>query len=291
MKTIFIFLVLLFFSEASKAGDSTFVESRRLQIDGTGSFLSLSNWKGSTFRSYALALSADYFSRRTRKQKQLVFAGRSQTAFTRYIDSVWVKSSDRIDLQLICSHQTSRLTSTCSVLLHTGLLTGFDYVSDSDDGVLRKKMSSSFLLPADLEVGYGMGIPLNATSYFNFTIATIRFRIEYGEPIDNDQPLFTLRKGFAAADYGFGMQWYYFKSISPGIDALAEGKVFMNGFSALRLQSDIHLKATFRIWKQLHFKWEMMCVYDPYISRKMQWRNEWLTGVVFAFNKPRNLTK
>ena len=221
----------------------------------------------------------------------MVFAGRSQTSFTRYIDSVWVKSADRLDLQLICSHQTTRLSKTCSVLLHTGLLTGFDYVPGDHEGKLRKKMNSTFLLPADIEAGYGMGLKLNATSYLNFTIATLRLRIEYGEPFEDDQPLFTVRNGFAAADYGFGMQWYYFKSLFPGIETLAEGKIFMNGFSALRLQSDVHLKATFRIWKQLHFKWELMCVYDPYLSGKMQWRNEWLTGVVLSFNKPRNLTK
>lgn len=284
-------MVVCISSATAVADDSTFVGNRRMQFDGSGSFLSLSNWKGSTFRSYSLSASADYFSLKEKNQRQVLLAGRSQTAFTRYIDSVWVKSSDRLDLQLIFSQRASRLSKTWSMLLHTGLLTGFEYVTNGSEGKMRKKMNSTFLMPADFEAGYGMGLQLNATSYLNFTFATLRFRIEQGEPFDDDKPIFTLRNGFATADYGFGVQWYYFKSPYPGIETLAEGKIFMNGFSAFRLQSDVHLKATFRIWKHLHIKWELMSVYDPYISGKMQWRNEWLTGVVVNFNQPHPFRK
>ncbi|MBK6643938.1 MAG: hypothetical protein IPG39_23280 [Bacteroidetes bacterium] len=269
----------------AEGSDTTETRFIRFQYGFTGSFLHLQNWKGNALSSYSLGATSEYYSMEKIHSGEQLISVRQETSFTRFPDSVWVKAADRLEVQLIASSQSNRLNHTWTLLGSTALFTGFDYFTDPESGELYKKSNSTFLLPADLEAGYGVGVQLPANGFLNFSVATIRIRTEFGKNFEDEHPLIKLKRGFIAVDYGFAMQGYYFFNPVKDSDVALNSRIFVNGFNRNEVQGEFSIKATYKIWKQLYFKGEMMLLYDPAASYSLQWKNELLIGVIFKTKK------
>lgn len=279
--------MLFSFLNLAVADGSDTTETRfiRFQYGFTGSFLHLQNWKGNALSSYSLGATSEYYSLEKMQSGEQLISVRQETSFTRFTDSVWVKAADRLEVQLISSKQSNQINHSWSLLGSTALFTGFDYLTNNESGELYKKSNSTFLLPADLEAGYGIGVPLPANGFLNFSVATVRIRTEFGKNFEDEHPLIRLKRGFIAVDYGFGMQGYYFFTPVKDSDVALNSRIFVNGFNRNEVQGELSIKATYKIWKQLYFKGEMMLLYDPVTSYALQWKNELLVGLIFKPGK------
>jgi hypothetical protein len=269
----------------AEGSDTTEARFIRFQYGFTGSFLHLQNWKGNALSSYSLGATSEYYSLEKMHYGEQLISVRQETSFTRFPDSVWVKAADRLEVQLISSKQSNQINHSWSLLGSTALFTGFDYFTDPESGELYKKSNSTFLLPADLEAGYGIAIQLPPNGFLNFSVATVRIRTEFGKNFEDKHPLIKLKRGFIAIDYGFGMQGYYFFTPVKDSDVALNSRIFVNGFNRNEVQGELSIKATYKIWKQLYFKGEMMLLYDPVTSYALQWKNELLVGLIFKPGK------
>jgi hypothetical protein len=154
----------------------------------------------------------------------------------------------------------------------------------------KKVMTGSFLIPFDLELGYGFAVTFWEHSTVNFALATVRLRgipdaAATGNDFYENDKLIRLRKGFMIMNYGASGQWYIRKDLNDKVEWSSNGRFFLDGFNRESVGMFMSNTITFSIWRYLKLVIESVSTYNSFRSYKMQYRNQIMLGWYYTGNK------
>lgn len=267
--------------------DSATVQNK-LVLNLSGSLVNLTNWKGESFTSYTIFNGTDYYYSDVVKSRQRVISGKSELGYTHIIDSLWNKQADLFKIQLLVKNQQQKISQSWNAVLSSQFLNSYKYETDIRTQSLKRKWVGSFMNPAAFELCYGMNVMFWQKSMINIGIASARLRVD---PVLDAilPPAITVvgrvKRGQILFDYGVSGQYLVVKTLTPAIDWNSSGKIFLKGFDKSAYQFDISNTMSYKLWKYIEMRADLKWVYDPMISRKMQYRNEMLFGLVFKSEK------
>lgn len=248
----------------------------------------LNNWKNESNTHYVLMLHSVCQSNRKSPWIELTNRLELQVGGTGYIDSLFKKDSDRFAWQGMMKRSGKQLSHAFNGGFNTML---FDQYSFSADPVTRsmvRKQTGSFGNPSSLEFGYGLGLSFWKNSTVGISLASARFHVD---PVFETSAsavqgrIMDFRHGTLVFDYGISCQWAIERDFSRNLLWTTAGQVFVKGFSndAVRFNSSHSMR--YKLMKYLQLKADVRWVFEPLESLSMQYRNEWLFGIVYEKNR------
>ena len=267
--------------------DSTYSYYRKFNLNLSGSFIGLNNWKGESYKNVTFLSGSDFYSSRTAGINHVIVSAKTELGFNGILDSSWVKSADLFNIQYLVRKRNKSLSQSWNALMNSQFMTTFVYEMNSSQQLVRK-WKGTFLNPSSVELGYGLGLLFWEKSMINLSLASARFRVDpavesYVQP--EHGVLGQVKRGFLIFDYGVSGQLLLVKNFSTALEWNSSGKVFMKGVQKEQIQFDISNTMSYKFWKFLEMRADLKWVYDPLISFRMQYRNEILFGLFFRFEK------
>lgn len=268
--------------------DTSVIVSKKINANFSGSFLSLSNWKGESMKSYTLFSGMDYYASNTKGVRQSVVTGKSELGYTNFIDSLWKKHSDNFNLQYLLKSNRKTISCSMNARLQSQFLNTYCYEQDILFNRIKRKWQGTFMNPSEFELGYGMNILFWEKSNLNLSLASARLRMN---PLLNKKPEDTfvvigkVKRGTLVFDFGVSGQLLVYKKVAKDVEVNSTGKVFIKGFDKDEIQFDFSNTMSYKFRKHIEMRADMKCVYDPLTSLKLQYRNEFLFGVVYKYVK------
>jgi hypothetical protein len=270
------------------AVNDTVTATRKFSVNLSSAFLNSSNWKGSSTSSFSTTVNSDFYLATTTEMAGLVFTVKSDLGFTKFIDSIWNKHSDKLYAQLIWKKKKYKIDQSYATSITAQLLNSYSYQYDPVLNTTSKTLSGTFFNPANFDVGYGIGISFWRNSIFNLSVASARIKIDPAEntsDIANSLRLGSVKHGTIFFDYGFSLQILVLKVWKEKFEVNSSSKFFIESFELSHLHMDMSHKINYSIWKWLQLRADIRMVYDPTTSMKMQYRNELLFGVFYEASK------
>ena len=140
----------------------------------SASYATSSNWQGQNLRNFAfvgnvLYKHAAFDSTRSHAHQVIADLG-----YLKFVDSVWVKSVDKLQVNLLWAANGKRFNHSYSLLLNTQFLPNTAWVTDPETDRTTAKQVGGFMRPFGLEVGYGAVFNFWKGSSINFAFATLK---------------------------------------------------------------------------------------------------------------------
>ena len=202
---------------------------------------------------------------------------------THFVDSMWLKSADRMRVNLQFRKSSKKKITNYSVFFSSQMLNG--YAFNNSGSQLEKLQTESFLLPFQLEVGYGIAWNFWKNSTVNVSLATIRsrgYRKSFkASNFEDEEKILRTKNGYIIMDYGMSGQWYIFHDIHEQLEWNSQGNIFINGINRNKVGGELSNKFSFTIWKYFKLVLESRMLYDSYRSYRMQIKNEILFGFFY----------
>jgi hypothetical protein len=271
--------MVTFFSK----GDSVTYSNTRVLANASASFTNYNNWGQLNSGKFAINTGLDVWKIKKKLLSGTYHTLRMNLGMTRFIDSVWIKSADRIQVNLQFREKRRNVLVNYSLLFRSQLFNGYSYSRSGGD--LKRKKSGAFLMPFQLELGYGMAWEFWNYSTFNIALATLRTRgylSSYNNSfIKNKEKIARTKNGYVIMDYGLSAQWYISKKIHERLEWIGQGRLFLNGVNKNEVGMDVTNKFKFTIWKYFMLVFDSSVIYDSYFSYKVQTKHEILIGWYF----------
>jgi hypothetical protein len=267
------------------------VEARRTSFLYTAlstSYSTSTNWQGQDLRNFSFLGNVQY-------RHGAIGAGHSHAhqlladlGYLKFVDSIWVKSVDRLQVQLLWGHEAARMRHSYSLLLNTQFLptTSWQYVPES--GGSRAVQLGGLLRPFSLEAGYGAVLSFWGASSLNLAFATLKLA---GYPKEMVAPAFREATLVQAptmnyyASYGFGLVTSINRSFGRHVQWINNSRAFCNGFDKDHVSFELTNMLIVKLWKYIQFRFDTRLAYNPMLNYDLQLRQEALVGFFFERNK------
>jgi hypothetical protein len=253
----------------------------------SASFTDYNNWGQLNSSKLTINSGIDLWRIKNTKRLNSYHTFRMDLGVTRFLDSIWIKSSDQFIISLQFRERKRKVMLNYSLLFRSQLFNGYYYSRSGYD--IKKSQTGSFLMPFKLELGYGMAWEFWDHSTFNLALATLRtrgflntFNRSFSE---NNEKVARTKNGYVVMDYGLSGQWYISKDIHERLEWLSQGRFFLNGVNRDEVGVDFSNQFKFTIWKFFKLVFDSTIIYDPYFSYKMQTKHEVLIGWFFDSRK------
>jgi hypothetical protein len=208
--------------------------------------------------------------------------------FLKFVDSSWVKNTDRLQVNLLWNTTGKRFKQSYAVALGTQFLPNSQLGYDVDLGGWVARKVGGFLNPFALDAGYGAVFTFWNTSNINFAFATIRF---------SSSPKMSTPSNFAEANTIEGRNAYYFLtygfSIGTAINHdfgahvkwINNSRFFGNGIDRNHVNLDFSNMVVVKLWKYIQLRLDTRLAYNPMLNYNLQFRQEALVGFFYERNK------
>lgn len=278
---------LIYWSLDSKAQDTT-LTSTYLQTSLATSYSAQSNWQGQDYKNLSFAGSFNYRHQLQKvnwRHQHMVLADLS---FLKFIDSLWLKNNDRLQVSLLWNDQQKKILHSYSVQFQTQFLPTYQYGYDYE---LRKtnrtKMASTFN-PSALELGYGAVWNFWETSNINFAFATMRFTTlpRNANMQMQDLPHFAKTDNtYLNLSYGFALTTNIRKQLGDRVEWWNNSRVFCNAADKDHITFEFNNRINVKLWKFLQLRFETKLGYNPAMNYQIQFGQEVLLGMFFERQK------
>jgi hypothetical protein len=241
------------------------------------------NWGALDHSSLTFGGAMNVWRVRDRSDLSTFHAFTMELGVTHLLDSLWLKSSDRVRVNLQFRKSRKKKITNYSVLFCTQLFDG--YALNKRGPQVIKVQTESFLFPFKLEAGYGIAWNFWNRSTMNVSLATIRSRgfrkLFDSSSFEDEDKILKTKNGYIVMDYGMSGQWYIFKDIHESLEWTSQGNFFVNGINRNEIGGDLSNKLTFTIWKYFKLMLDSRILYDSYRSYRLQIKNEILFGFFY----------
>jgi hypothetical protein len=269
------------------APDSGVTRMLKLNTQVSASLSLLNNWKNESNTQYVLMLYSVYQS--NRKSTQIEFNNRLelQVGGTGYIDSLFKKDTDRFAWQGMMKRSGRKISHAFNGGFNTMLFDQYSFSSDPVTRSIIRKQTGSFGNPSALEFGYGLGLSFWKNSTVGISLASARFHVDpvfESSPSAGQNRIMDFRNSILVFDYGISCQWAIERGFRNLIWTTA-GNFFVKGWRNDAVRFDSSHSMRYKLMKFLQLKADVRWVFEPLESMSMQYRNEWLFGIVYEKNR------
>ena len=254
----------------------------------SSSYTTSTNWQGRDLRNFSFVGNLQYRHGALVGDNKHAHVVLADVGFQKFVDSIWVKSVDRLQVNLLWSTQGARIKHSYSVLLNTQFLPSSTWKYDAELGRTTERRVGGLMRPFTLEAGYGAVITFWNTSNINFAFATLKLS---GYPKESVAPIFRDATFIAApsmnyyASYGFGMVTAINKPIGKHLLWINNSKAFCNGFDKDHASFDFSNMLIVKLWKYIQFRFDTRLAYNPVLNYDIQFRQEALVGFFYERGK------
>lgn len=284
------FLCLGVVTASSSARCQEFIGSNtqhRLYSSISSSYSTSTNWQGQDLRNFAFIGNVLYkisAQDSTRSQAHQLLA---DLGYLKFVDSVWVKSVDRFQVNFLWASRGRRLDHSFSLMLGTQFLPNTNWSYDPD---LERTISTNvggLMRPFNLEAGYGAVLKLWNTSSINIAFATLKLS---GYPKEITAPPFrdaTLLQSPAMnyyMSYGLGVVTAINKPFGQRLQWINNSRGFCNGFDKDHVNFEVSNMLIVKLWKYIQFRFDTRLAYNPLLNYQVQFRQEALVGIFYERN-------
>jgi hypothetical protein len=254
----------------------------------SASYASSDNWQGRNLRNFALAgnlqLRHNAFHGEHSHSHQVLL----DLGYLKFIDSLWVKHADRVQLNLLWARTQRKWRQSYTVAFNTQMIPNKTYYYDYIEKETKERKVGGFLNPFYLQTGYGGVFMFWGTSSINFAFATLKVN---SQPRVNYNPTFA-GETFAENDkavyfmsYGFSIATNINKEIGKHLRWTNTSMLFGNGLDRDHVQYDITNTIVVKLWKYLQLRCDTRIGYHPISTYDIQFRQEFLIGFFYERNK------
>lgn len=253
----------------------------------SSSYATSSNWQGQDLRNFAFIGNVQYkhFARdSTKSHAHQVLA---DLGYLKFVDSIWVKSVDRLQVNLLWASNGKRFNHSYSVLLNTQFLPNTSWLYHPESNRTKASKVGGFMRPFGLEVGYGAVLNFWKASSINFAFATLKvsgFPKELtAVPFTNATLMESPRMNYYMS-YGFGLVTAINKPIGNRLLWINNSRAFANGLDKDHVNFDFSNMLIVKLWKYIQFRFDTRLAYNPLLNYNIQFRQEALIGFFYERN-------
>lgn len=253
----------------------------------SSSYSTSSNWQGQDLRNFSFLGNVLYkhnVQDSTRSHAHQVLA---DLGYLKFVDSLWVKSVDRLQVNLLWASQNKRFDHSYSILLNTQFLANTTWTFDVEQQRTTRTSVGGFMRPFSLEAGYGAVLRFWNTSSINFAFATLKLS---GYPKELTAPQFsdaTLMQSQAMnyyMSYGLDVITAINKPIGQRLQWINNSRAFCNGFDKDHVNFEASNMLIVKLWKYIQFRFDTRVAYNPMLNYQVQFRQEALIGFFYERN-------
>lgn len=288
MRLLLILIVGLSFLGKAYAFKSYPTAAKQIYTALSTSYSTSTNWQGQDLRNFSFVGNLQYrhgMLDSTRSHAHQVLA---DLGYLKYVDSLWVKSVDRLQINLLWATAGTRTRHSYSILLNTQFLPNTLWQFDTERQELTATQVGGLMRPFSLEAGYGAVWSFWGASNINFAFATLKLS---GQPKETVAPAFqdaTFIEGERMnfyASYGLGIITAINKPIGKRVQWINNSRAFCNGFDRDHVNFDISNMVIVKLWKYIQLRFDTRLAYNPMLNYDLQFRQEALIGFFYERNK------
>lgn len=252
------------------------------------SYSTSTNWHGHDLRNFSFLGNVQY-------RHGAIGAGRSHAhqfladlGYLKFVDSIWVKSVDRLQVQLLWGQEAARMRHSYSVLLNTQFLPTTSWQYDPDLGRSKAVPQGGLLRPFSLEAGYGAVLSFWGASSLNLAFATLKlsgYPAEMVAPVFREATLVRARTMNYYASYGFGLVAAINRPFGKHVQWINNSRAFCNGLDKDHVSFELTNMLIVKLWKYIQFRFDTRLAYNPLLNYNLQFRQEALVGFFYERSK------
>ena len=143
------------------------------------------------------------------------------------------------------------------------------------------------MAPSTIELAYGFNWIIFDESNIAIAFATCRFdaRPLVAARADDEDELFSMGKTVVYSEYGFSAQLYIKQEFFGKVLLWDhQGRYFYKALNKKGIHADVSNRFTIRFLKYLQLRLDSQFIYDPELSMKGSYKNEFLLGVFYDVN-------
>ena len=254
----------------------------------SASYASSSNWNGQNLRNFALLGNLLYthslFSASHSHMHQVM----ADLGYQKFVDSTWVKSIDRVMVNLLWNNTGKKFNSSYSVSFSTQFMPDAVPEYDAEQDKLVERSVGGFLNPFDLQLGYGGVFTFWGRSNINFAFATLQMSSspkEFTSPAFADANVIEGKRAYYFMNYGFSVSTAINKTFGEHVQWINNTRIFGNGLDRDHVNLQFSNMVIVKLWKYLQLRFDTRLAYNPMLNYKMQFRQEALIGFFYERNK------
>lgn len=286
MNFLLIFTTIAILPEADAQGlDSSRTAFRAFLLNASisASYTTSQNWELSDFQNYAIAGSLffqDDLERTNRRHQHKLLADLS---YLKFVDSIWVKGADRLQVNLLWSKSERKWTHSYSAVLYTQFLPQETITFDPGTETVRRTHIGGPLAPAGLELSYGATwYPWSASS-IQFSFATAKFTSTPASLLPQTEKPHTASIGNTVLDmqYGASLLVNINHPLTDRIDWQNTSRFFCNGLDRDHANFEVRNRVAIKLWKCLQLRFDTRVGYDPMVNYDLRFSQEIMLGVFY----------
>ena len=254
----------------------------------SSSYAASQNWGGQSLRNFAFVGNMQY--------RHGLYAGThghthqvmADLGYLKFVDSVWVKSIDRLQINLLWNSTGKKLNQSWSIAFGTQFLPNSFLQYDPELNKSVPRSIGGFLNPFTFEAGYGAVFMFWKTSNINFAVATLRLN---SSPKETTPPHFaesnTIEgpKAYYFMTYGFSIAAAINKPFGEHVQWINNTRIFGNGIDRDHANFDFGNMVIVKLWKYLQLRLDTRLAYNPMLNYNIQFRQEVLLGFFYQRNR------
>lgn len=199
-------------------------------------------------------------------------------------DSIWLKNTDQVRLQLRWTDKVNRkMRHTYSILFQTQWCNTWSYSYG------ERMWRSGILNPALLELNYSFSLDFWKQSRLHLAPAALRIETRPGNVFyrnTKETPAISGRHSNLYSRYGFSGQLFIDESFCDNILVWQNQSTwFVNAINRQEIRFDVLNRLCIRFLKYMQLRIETGLVYQPELSLRVQYRQEVLLGIFYEKRK------
>ncbi|MCL4282606.1 MAG: hypothetical protein KJZ58_10105 [Flavobacteriales bacterium] len=254
----------------------------------SASYAASDNWNGQDLRNFALQGNLLYNHNRFATTHSHSHQAMADLGYQKFVDSTWVKSLDRLQVNLLWNNTGRKFNSSYTVAFGTQFLPASFAAYDIEQDKLVDHSVGGFLNPFTLQLGYGGVFTFWGRSSINFAFATVQISSSPKELTSTayaDANVIEGKKAYYFMNYGFSIATAINKQFGGHVQWVNNSRFFGNGLDRDHVNLQFSNMVVVKLWKYLQLRFDTRLAYNPLLNYKMQFRQEVLIGFFYERNK------
>jgi len=257
-------------------GQTDSLNQSRWSFDGFVSITSLTNvnWNKLDYTSVNMAMLVDLGNRKTTKRTTRKLDLRAELAYQKFIDSVWIKTTDRIYLSSQWLIGSRRIKFCVLINLKTQITDTWE----ADYGNPEKlQWQGGPLLPANLNLGPGLSWKPTKSASLDFIPAGIQVRSMPAPGFAIKRHRILIENSIALVQYRIstGLQWTIDQKINNRVRWKCKGDILS---SLTDTEIDVHQTLSIEPLNHFRISLDQKIIFDSVLSKRLQMRIEMRIG-------------
>lgn len=200
-------------------------------------------------------------------------------AYLKFIDSVWIKNTDRILFSTIWIIERRKLKQTLSINFSSQLTD--TWLEKRKGNIIERKWKSGPLLPASILTGYGFIYKPFDKSFINLSFPAYKIgSLPTGNFLQDELKIIGQNnKYFLYNEFGISLRANIEKELGRRISVQSNSILLITQSGERRVYLDMVNSLSWHPLRILKLRFENRILYDETFSMRLQWRYDLLFGI------------